>query len=202
MRVAKLLFIIILFAVLLSLCAQKPAQTTPTPIPTTPTPKATPTPTPTPKPTPSKVVSAEKVQPYDSTCLGCHDNPKEYARSVPQVFSIPGHVNGTKYCIYCHVPNVTRMTKDQIVSYVAKLHHETKYAKEGNCRYCHKTITKAQLNCGLCHENGNLIAIHTPYKVGCKECHGHDFMRIHLERKPFPPQFPIPEKSEQKSGWV
>ena len=205
MRVAKLFIILtLLFTVSFCLCAQK-AQVTPTPTPTTPKPTATATPTATPKPTPTptpKVVSAEKVQPYDSTCLGCHDNPKEYARSVPQVFSIPGHVNGSAYCIYCHVPNATKMTKEQIIAYVAKLHHQTEYAKEGNCRYCHKTITKAQLNCGLCHENGNLIAIHSPYKVGCKECHGHDFMRIHLERKPFPPQFPIPEKGETGGGWV
>ncbi len=208
MRVARLFIIlIILFAASFCLCAKKPTQVTPTPAPTTPKPTAKPTATPTvtatpkPTPTPTKIVSAEKVQPYDSTCLGCHDNPKKYARSVPQVFSIPGHINGTAYCIYCHVPNATKMTKEQIIAYVAKFHHQTVYAKEGNCRYCHKTITKAQLNCGLCHENGNLIAIHSPHKVGCKDCHGHNFMRIHLERKPFPPKFPIPEKGG-KSGWI
>ena len=190
---------------MLCLCAGK-QQPSPTPTPkATPTPTPTPTPkaTPTPTPKPTTVTSAEKVKPIDGECLKCHDNPK-MSLAYPQVFSIPGHINGSAYCVYCHVPNVTKMTTQQIDAYIAKLHHETKYAKEGKCDYCHKYAKGPKVKvCGTCHDNGNLIAIHTPYHVGCKACHGNDFMRIHMEKKPFPPQFPIPtNKSVQKSGWI
>jgi len=209
MRASKLFLIfIILLTVFLCLCAgQKPAEVkvTPTPVKTTPPAKVTPTPTPTPKPTPtpSKIVSAGGVKPVDGQCLNCHNNPLK-RMSYPQVFEIPGHINGSAYCKYCHVPNVTKMTQREIDEYITKFHHETKYAQEGNCQFCHKLAKGENIkNCGTCHQNGNLIAIHSPYNVGCKACHGYDFMRIHVEKKPFPPQFPIPQKpKKEQKGWI
>ncbi len=210
MRASKLFLIFILvFAVSFCLCTAKqaPTEKTPeiTPKPTTPvetkTPVKTPTPTPTPKPTTE--VTAGKVKPVDGECLNCHNDPLK-RQSYPQIYDIPGHVDGSAYCKYCHVPNVTKMTQQEIDAYIAEFHHKTKYAQEGNCQFCHKLAKGEDIKkCGTCHQNGDLIAIHSPYNVGCKDCHGHDFMRIHVEKKPFPPQFPIPQKpkKEQKS-WI
>ncbi len=203
MRAHKLFLIFaLLIAASFCLCASKAPTPTPTPTPTPKaTPKATPTPTPTPKPKAPTKVSAEKIRLVDGECLRCHNNPSK-KMAYPQALSIPGHINGTKYCIYCHVPNVTKLSKEQIEEYILKLHHSTVYAKEGKCSYCHKTTVKGPLTCGDCHDNGNLLAIHSPHNVGCEACHGNDFIRIHVEKKPFPPQFPIPTKKEEQKGWV
>ncbi len=201
MRAIKL-FLIFIIATSLCLCAgQKPAKKTPvpTPTPTPTTPISTPTPKPTPTPTPA--VSAGGIKLVDGVCLHCHNKPSKNL-AYPQALSIPGHVNGSAYCIYCHVPNAKKMTRKQIDEYVAEFHHKTKYAQEGNCQYCHKAITNVSV-CGTCHDNGNLIVIHSKYNVGCKACHGYDFMRIHVEKKPFPPKFPIPTKpKEEQKGWI
>ncbi len=198
------LFLIFIIATSICLCAgkQPPAEKTPEITPTpTPT-KPTPTPTPKPTPTPTPAVSATGVKLIDGECLRCHNNPSKKL-VYPQALDIPGHLNATSYCIYCHVPNVTKMTKEQIDEYITKLHHETKWAKENKCEFCHaKAKGENVKNCGTCHANGNVFAIHSPHNVGCEDCHGHDFIRIHIDKKPFPPQFPIPVKSEEKKGWV
>ncbi len=212
MKASKLFLIfIVAFAVSFCLCASKPTPVEKTPAvtpkptvttPAKPTPVATPKPTST--PTPEKNVSAEKIKLVDGECLNCHNNPSKKL-VYPQALSIPGHINGSAYCKYCHVPNVTKMTPQQIDEYITELHHKTVYAQKGDCQYCHKAAMseKSIKNCGTCHDNGNLLAIHSPYHVGCKECHGYNFMRIHVEKKPFPPKFPIPPKTEEvQKGWI
>ncbi len=210
MKALKVIFLIFI-ATTLCLCAGHKTVTAPTPTPikkapaVTPTPKLTPTPTPKPTPTPTPVgVSAKGIRLVDGECLRCHNNPSKKL-AYPQALSIPGHVNGSAYCKYCHVPNITKMTPEQIDRYITELHHKTEYAQKGDCQYCHKAAMseKSVKNCGTCHANGNLIAIHSPYNVGCKECHGYDFMRIHVEKKPFPPKFPIPTKpKKEQKGWI
>ncbi len=148
----------------------------------------------------SASIKAAVTKPIGGECLGCHYNPK--TQYIPQVDKIPGHLNATKYCIYCHVPNVTHKTRKQIDEYIAELHHNTTWAKEGKCSFCHKTTTENMRDCGACHgypnpvspSNGNVFVIHSPHGVDCQDCHGHVFILIHYYHKPFPPQFPIPVK--------
>jgi len=147
-------------------------------------------------------IKAATVEPIGGECLGCHYNPK--TQYIPQVNKIPGHLNATKYCIYCHVPGVLHKTRKQIDAYLAALHHNTTWAKKGKCSFCHKTIsTRNMRDCGLCHgypnpvspSNGNVFVIHSPHGVDCQDCHGHNFILIHYYHKPFPPEFPIPNST-------
>jgi len=147
----------------------------------------------------NETVKAATTKPIGGECLGCHYNPK--TQYIPQVDKIPGHLNATKYCIYCHVPGVLNKTRKQIDTYLASLHHNTTWAKEGDCSFCHKTISTANMkDCGACHgypnpvspSHGNVFVIHSPHNVDCQDCHGHVFILIHYYHKPFPPQFPIP----------
>ena len=150
----------------------------------------------------NETVKAAVIKPIGGECLGCHYNPK--TQYIPQVNKIPGHLNATKYCIYCHVPGVLNKTRKQIDAYLAALHHNTTWAKKGDCSFCHRTISTASMkNCGACHgypnpvspSHGNVFVIHSPHNVDCQDCHGHNFILIHYYHKPFPPQFPIPVNS-------
>jgi len=148
----------------------------------------------------NRSVKAAVTEPIGGECLGCHYNPKR--QYIPQVNKIPGHLNATRYCIYCHVPGAINKTRKQIDEYIAELHHNTTWAREGKCSFCHRTTTENMRDCGACHgypnpvspSNGNVFVIHSPHGVNCQDCHGHVFILIHYYHKPFPPQFPIPVK--------
>ncbi len=169
---------------------------TPTPISTVSAPKPVKT------PSVNKIEAENATRPIGGECLGCHYNPK--TQYIPQVDKIPGHLNATKYCIYCHVPGVKHKTRKQIDAYIAALHHNTTWAKEDKCSFCHKTIsTENMKDCGACHgypnpvspSHGNVFVIHSPHGVTCQDCHGDNFIAIHYYHIPFPPQFPIPTNS-------
>ncbi len=206
-----LVFAVISASALTCMCVQTETvnqtkiQPTPTPVVKTPTPVATPNASKS-SVQAEKVSAAEATRPIGGECLGCHYNPK--TQYIPQVDKIPGHLNATKYCIYCHVPGVLHKTRKQIDEYIAALHHNTTWAKEGKCSYCHRTISTASMrNCGLCHgypnpvepSHGNVFVIHSPHGVDCQDCHGNNFIAIHYYHIPFPPQFPIPNSTSQNS---
>ncbi|AEA46760.1 cytochrome c3 family protein [Archaeoglobus veneficus] len=151
-------------------------------------------PTPAPQETPEVQSTAAKAEPIDGNCLACHYNAKR--QYIPQVEKISGHLDASEYCIYCHVKNAPELTPEQLFQEVHKL-HTSKYS---DCDKCHKTYTKEELACGNCHAGdpfkpsyGNVFEIHSPRNVGCMECHGDDFARIHIDRKPFPAYFSFPE---------
>ncbi len=203
-----LIVITLTLAVALSMCVQtekvNPNLTTNKSVVKTPVKTPTPVTINKVNKTSSKTIKAaitNVTKPIGGECLDCHYNPK--TQYIPQVDKIPGHLNATKYCIYCHVPNVKHKTKKQIDQYLAALHHNTTWAKEGKCSLCHKSIsTENMRDCGACHgypnpvspSHGNVFIIHSPKGVDCQDCHGHDFILIHYYHKPFPPQFPIPTK--------
>ncbi len=204
-----LVFAVISASALMCMCVQTETvktHMTPTPVNTAPAPAETPTPAPAKalaKATQNATIcAAEATRPIGGECLGCHYNPK--TQYIPQVDKIPGHLNATKYCIYCHVPGVLHKTKKQIDACIAAMHHNTTWAKEDKCSYCHKTISTASMkNCGLCHgypnpvepSHGNVFVIHSPHGVDCQDCHGNNFIAIHYYHIAFPPQFPIPNST-------
>jgi len=181
-----LISLLLVFSVALALCAQPEVSKTPTET-------ATPAPTPVTTTPPLQHVKAAKTEPIDGNCLACHYNSNR--QYIPQVNRIQGHLNASEYCIYCHVKNASKLTPKQLFQAVHAL-HTSKYK---DCNKCHKTYSKAELNCGRCHaanpfeqSNGNVFKIHSPRGVGCKACHGNDFMRIHYDKKVFPAQFSFP----------
>ncbi len=160
------IFLLILISVILILCVQheKPVVT------------------PTPKP-----VQIVKETPIDDECLACHQNPKRLY--VPQAESIEGHLNASEYCIPCHIKNAMNMSKREIF----KILHSFHTSKYKECGKCHKNFTREELECWRCHSsdpfkpsNGNVFKIHSPRGVGCKDCHGDDFIRIHYKHEIFP----------------
>ncbi|RLI89314.1 MAG: hypothetical protein DRO98_01340 [Archaeoglobales archaeon] len=157
-------------------------------------PQAVVVPTPAPQKAPQVQAAEAKAKPIDGNCLACHYNTKR--QYVPQVERIPGHIDATEYCIYCHVKNAPQLNEDQLFKAVHAL-HTSKYS---DCNKCHKTYTREELGCGKCHasdpfkpSNGNVFEIHSPRNVGCMGCHGDDFARIHIDRKPFPEYFSFSE---------
>jgi hypothetical protein len=146
---------------------------------------------PTPTPTRTPIKQVEEV--VGGECLACHYN--ENRLYVPQANVVAGHLNGSQYCIYCHVENASKLSEKELFS-VLHAFHTSKYQ---NCSMCHKTYTKEDVKCGKCHaedpftpSNGNLLEIHSPRNVGCRDCHG-DFMKIHMEKRIFPEYFSFPE---------
>ncbi len=182
-----LIFLLLVFSATLVLCAQPEISKTPG---ETATPTPAPTVTATPLPHHAK---AAEAGPIDGNCLACHYNPdRQY---VPQVDRIKGHLNASGYCVYCHIKNASKLNETQLFQSVHAL-HTSKYK---DCNRCHRTYSKAELECGRCHaadpfkaSNGNVFKIHSPRGVGCKACHGNDFMRIHYDKKIFPPSFSFP----------
>jgi len=123
----------------------------------------------------------------DVVCENCHLNPKR--QYVPQADKIQGHVNGSAYCIFCHAKG------EDVVKAIGDLHH----ARFKDCIRCHPTFSLKDVRCGKCHgypdpfeeSAGNLLKIHLSRGFGCKDCHGHDFIRIHIQKKKFPERFNI-----------
>ena len=152
------------------------------------TPSATPEPgrpttlTPTPKPM--------YVEATGAICENCHLNKKR--QYVPQADAVAGHLEGSKYCFYCHAENKAGDPVEEI----GKLHH----AKYSDCSLCHKTFSITELDCGNCHaaddpfkpSRANLLDIHLPRGVDCQSCHGDDFLKIHERKEIFPEKFEIP----------
>ncbi|WP_456478256.1 hypothetical protein [Geoglobus ahangari] len=173
-----------------SMCAQpseKPPEKTPTPLPT---PVTTPTPTPTPTATPAQEQgsASEVTSEAGPVCENCHLNSKR--QYVPQADKIPGHIDGVKYCQYCHAQG------NDVVNEIADLHH----SKYSDCQRCHKDYDLEKMDCGSCHgypdpfspSGGNLLKIHMDRGVGCQDCHGYDFLRIHQDKVIFPDRFRVP----------
>jgi hypothetical protein len=100
-------------------------------------------------------------------CESCHLSGKKY---IPQAYGVEQHVNGTVYCLKCHIID----------------HRVHPINKNVTCEQCHGT-TNPQIPstsvgskvCGECHDypdplkpsDGNLIVIHRPRNVDCKQCH-------------------------------
>ena len=179
-----LLFVSLLFPG----CIQQPqkaekGERVETPVkPQTPEPgKVTPV-TPTPRP--------QYVEATGAICANCHLNEKR--QYVPQADAIAGHIDGSKYCFYCHAENKAGDPVEEI----GKLHH----ARYSDCNLCHRTFSLTELDCGNCHaaddpfkpSRANLLDIHLPRGVDCQSCHGDDFLRIHEKKEIFPEEFPIP----------
>ncbi len=126
----------------------------------------------------------------DVVCENCHLNPKR--QYVPQADRIQGHVNGSGYCVFCHAKG------EDVVKAIGDLHH----SRFKDCIKCHPTFSPKDIKCGNCHgypdpfkeSGGNLLKIHLSRGFGCKECHGHDFLRIHIQKKKFPERFNISGK--------
>jgi len=137
-------------------------------------------------------VEKPKAEPIDGNCLACHYN--ERRQYVPQADRIPGHLNASDFCIYCHVKNATELSEREIFEAIHPVH-----AKSRDCSECHRTYTRDELRCGNCHagedmlepSNGNVFEIHSPRGVGCEDCHGRDMIRIHIEGKKFPEYFSL-----------
>jgi hypothetical protein len=100
-------------------------------------------------------------------CESCHLSGKKY---IPQAYEIKQHVEGTLYCLKCH-------TIDH------KIHPINMNV---TCERCHgnknpqiPSISEGSNVCGECHNYpdplkpsyGNLIVIHRPRNVDCKQCH-------------------------------
>jgi hypothetical protein len=133
-----------------------------------------------------------KAEPVDSSCLACHYN--ENRTYVPQADMIAGHLDASEYCIYCHVPNASKIPREELITGLHELHKNI----YSNCSICHKTFATEEIKCGNCHaedrlkpSNGNVFVIHTPVNIGCKDCHG-EFIQIHTYGKTFPDKFSFP----------
>ena len=183
----KKLFIAIFLTSLLLLCAGEapkekvvPKKTVETPLPAeTPKPEKTPT---------------EMQQLSRSECENCHNNPKR--QYVPQAYEVEGHKNAD-YCISCHLKEYLNESKEFLLE---KLHE--KHVTQADCKVCHKEIGKSEWECLNCHGSDpfkpgrNLVDIHRARNVLCEDCHGEDYLRIHLEKKVFPYEIPpIPPKN-------
>lgn len=193
MKPKTLLFFAIALIVIASMCAQpseKPPEKTPTPLTTgTPLPTSTPASAPTQTP-PDQNSDSEYGLPENGgpVCENCHINAKR--QYVPQADKIPGHVDGRDYCQYCHAEG------NDVVREIADLHH----SKYSDCQRCHKDYDLEKMDCGSCHgypdpfspSGGNLLTIHLKRGVGCQDCHGYDFLRIHQEKVIFPDRFRVP----------
>ncbi|RLI85988.1 MAG: hypothetical protein DRP01_05085 [Archaeoglobales archaeon] len=160
------IFLIILISVSLILCVQHERVVKPS---------ITPSKTPT------------KAEPIDGECLACHKNPKR--QYVPQAEGIDGHKNASRHCIRCHIRDAKNMSEREIFLALHSLHT----SKHKDCKKCHKIYTREELECWRCHSSDpfkpsgcNVFEIHSPRNVGCKDCHGDDFIRIHYEHKIFP----------------
>ena len=181
-RKTILFFAVILLTPLFLMCIQespKPEVPEKTPTPAT-AEKITPAPSQT-KPADEAGKNREVV------CENCHMNPtRQY---VPQADSIQGHLDGSRFCVYCHTRG------EDEVSEVGELHH----SKYSDCRKCHTDFDLEKMDCRSCHgypdpfapSNGNLLTIHMERGVECKSCHGDDFFRIHIQGKKFPERFRI-----------
>ncbi|MBE8540050.1 hypothetical protein [Geoglobus acetivorans] len=189
MKRTTLLFFVIALAVIVPMCSQSYEKA----------PEKTPVPEQTPFSDGQKSVTSTPVPEtgtdYGSTapelegpvCENCHLNSKR--QYVPQADKIEGHLDGTKFCQYCHVKG------DDVVRELGNLHH----SKYSDCSKCHVNYDLEKMDCGSCHaypdpfepSNGNLLKIHLSRGVGCKDCHGTDFLRIHQDKKIFPDKFGI-----------
>ena len=193
MNPKTLLFFAISLIVIISMCAQAPEKApekTPTPEKT-----AIPEQTPTPSTTPEgnvETTSPENGAYVESdggpVCQNCHLNEKR--QYVPQADRISGHVDGVKYCQYCHAEG------NDVVKEIADLHH----SKYSECQKCHTDYDLEKMDCGSCHgypdpfspSSGNLLTIHMKRGVGCQDCHGYDFLKIHQDKVIFPDRFRVP----------
>ncbi len=175
----------ILFSALsFSLCVQETEENGyKVPTPSRERPTATPTSTP-----------AVQMNIIGGDCLNCHYNQNR--SYVPQADKIAGHLDASDQCIYCHIEQAANITEDELISRIHSLHSEI----YDDCYTCHKQDLTIKPDCGECHtgedmlqpSDGNVFAIHSPKEVGCKECHGKLFNRIHVENKPFPEEFYFP----------
>ncbi len=153
---------------------------------------ATPTATPVVEKTPEVKEKVEKQLPR-SECENCHNNEKR--QYVPQAYKIEGHKNAD-YCISCHLSKYLNESKQKLLE---RLHE--KHVTKAECTKCHREIGKSEWECLNCHgedpfsPGNNLVDIHRYRGVLCEDCHGSDYLRIHMKKKPFPVELkPIPPK--------
>ncbi len=178
----KLLLTIFLTSLLLLCLAEKPEE------------KETPVPTPLETPKPQTPVKTPVVPTARSECENCHNNPKrEY---VPQAYRVEGHKT-SDYCISCHLREYLNESKEELLE---RLHE--KHVTQAECSVCHKEIGKSEWECMNCHgadpfkPGKNLVDIHRARSVLCEDCHGTDYLRIHMDKKIFPQELkPIPPKN-------
>ena len=182
----KLLLTIFLTSLLLLCAAEKPQEKKTTSV-------EIPKETPTPKVEKEIESVPEEIAPR-SDCENCHNNPKrEY---VPQAYRVEGH-KSSDYCIPCHLRDYLNESKDELLE---RLHE--KHVTRADCEVCHSEIGKSEWECLNCHaadpfEAGkNLVDIHRARNVLCEDCHGTDYLRIHMKKEPFPFELnPIPPKN-------
>ncbi len=136
----------------------------------------------------SEVIQREEKSVKKSECENCHLNEKRVY--VPQAYNVEGHKN-SDFCISCHLRNfVGKLDKEGLL---LKLHE--KHVVYGDCRDCHKEIGVSEWECLNCHgkdplsPGDNLVEIHKIRGVLCENCHGSNFIDIHINKTKFP--FPL-----------
>lgn len=102
-----------------------------------------------------------------NVCEECHLSGKKY---VPQAYELRDHAKGGAFCLDCHEIS----------------HNEHPVNESVSCTSCHGEISPSipssgneDSSCSHCHgypdallsSRGNLILIHEPRGINCKDCH-------------------------------